>query len=118
MAVDPRNTSRRCPACGHTGKKNRPTQEKAEVVSVGREPVSAKWLLSPPCRPAPPVSGRRRVNRAGPSASTPTASPTGARTLYAVSAGGREALLRCRAKPSVGSEAPSRSLRPRQAGPS
>ncbi len=28
MAVDPRNTSRRCPACGHTAKENRPTQEK------------------------------------------------------------------------------------------
>lgn len=27
MAVDPRNTSRRCPACGHTAKENRPTQE-------------------------------------------------------------------------------------------
>lgn len=28
MAVDPRNTSRRCPACGHTAKENRPTQDK------------------------------------------------------------------------------------------
>ncbi|MGW2706999.1 RNA-guided endonuclease InsQ/TnpB family protein [Streptomyces sp. NPDC001340] len=28
MAVDPRNTSRRCPACGHAAKENRPTQEK------------------------------------------------------------------------------------------
>ncbi|MBY8846881.1 RNA-guided endonuclease TnpB family protein [Streptomyces sp. SP2-10] len=28
MAVDPRNTSRRCPACGNTAKENRPTQEK------------------------------------------------------------------------------------------
>ncbi|WP_372346891.1 zinc ribbon domain-containing protein [Streptomyces sp. KL116D] len=28
MAVEPRNTSRRCPACGHTAKENRPTQEK------------------------------------------------------------------------------------------
>ncbi|GGJ30696.1 RNA-guided endonuclease InsQ/TnpB family protein [Streptomyces brasiliensis] len=28
MAVDPRNTSRRCPECGHTAKENRPTQEK------------------------------------------------------------------------------------------
>ncbi|MET8954530.1 transposase, partial [Streptomyces sp. NPDC004533] len=28
IAVDPRNTSRRCPECGHTAKENRPTQEK------------------------------------------------------------------------------------------
>lgn len=28
MAVDPRNTSRRCPACGHIAKESRPTQEK------------------------------------------------------------------------------------------
>ncbi|MGI5519112.1 RNA-guided endonuclease InsQ/TnpB family protein [Streptomyces sp. CA-106131] len=28
MAVDPRNTSRRCPECGHTAKENRPIQEK------------------------------------------------------------------------------------------
>ncbi|MFI6655465.1 RNA-guided endonuclease InsQ/TnpB family protein [Streptomyces sp. NPDC050523] len=28
IAVDPRNTSRRCPKCGHTAKENRPTQEK------------------------------------------------------------------------------------------
>ncbi|MFJ3791580.1 RNA-guided endonuclease InsQ/TnpB family protein [Kitasatospora sp. NPDC090091] len=27
IVVDPRNTSRRCPACGHTAKENRPTQE-------------------------------------------------------------------------------------------
>ncbi|MGG2458755.1 RNA-guided endonuclease InsQ/TnpB family protein [Streptomyces sp. RGM 3693] len=35
MAVDPRNTSRRCPACGHTAKRNRPTQEKFHCVSCG-----------------------------------------------------------------------------------
>ncbi|MFI9365012.1 RNA-guided endonuclease InsQ/TnpB family protein [Kitasatospora sp. NPDC053057] len=35
MAVDPRNTSRRCPACGHTAKENRPTQEKFHCVSCG-----------------------------------------------------------------------------------
>jgi len=33
MAVDPRNTSRRCPECGHTAKENRPTQEKFHCVS-------------------------------------------------------------------------------------
>ncbi|QIY76401.1 RNA-guided endonuclease InsQ/TnpB family protein [Streptomyces sp. RLB1-33] len=33
IAVDPRNTSRRCPACGHTAKENRPTQEKFHCVS-------------------------------------------------------------------------------------
>ncbi|MFD4143152.1 RNA-guided endonuclease InsQ/TnpB family protein, partial [Streptomyces sp. NPDC058572] len=27
IAVDPRNTSRRCPECGHTAKENRPTQD-------------------------------------------------------------------------------------------
>ncbi|ATW52869.1 RNA-guided endonuclease InsQ/TnpB family protein [Streptomyces peucetius] len=35
MAVDPRNTSRRCPECGHTVKENRPTQEKFHCVSCG-----------------------------------------------------------------------------------
>ncbi|MFE9781930.1 RNA-guided endonuclease InsQ/TnpB family protein [Streptomyces sp. NPDC005775] len=35
MAVDPRNTSRRCPACGHTAKENRPTQEKFHCVDCG-----------------------------------------------------------------------------------
>ncbi|MGW8846404.1 RNA-guided endonuclease InsQ/TnpB family protein [Streptomyces xiamenensis] len=36
MAVEPRNTSRRCPACGHTAKENRPTQEKFHCVSCGQ----------------------------------------------------------------------------------
>jgi putative transposase len=35
MAVAPRNTSRRCPECGHTAKENRPTQEKFHCVSCG-----------------------------------------------------------------------------------
>lgn len=35
MAVDPRNTSRRCPACGHTAKENRLTQEKFHCVACG-----------------------------------------------------------------------------------
>lgn len=35
MAVDPRNTSRRCPECGHTAKENRLTQEKFHCVSCG-----------------------------------------------------------------------------------
>ncbi|MEU1272673.1 transposase [Streptomyces sp. NPDC005799] len=35
MAVDPRNTSRRCPACGHTANENRPTQERFHCVSCG-----------------------------------------------------------------------------------
>ncbi|MFG2793685.1 RNA-guided endonuclease InsQ/TnpB family protein [Streptomyces sp. NPDC048419] len=33
IAVDPRNTSRTCPVCGHTAKENRPTQEKFHCVS-------------------------------------------------------------------------------------
>ncbi|MFV5998836.1 RNA-guided endonuclease InsQ/TnpB family protein [Streptomyces sp. NPDC056231] len=37
MAVDPRNTSRRCPRCGHTAKENRPTQEKFHCVSCGHQ---------------------------------------------------------------------------------
>ncbi|MGW3599278.1 RNA-guided endonuclease InsQ/TnpB family protein [Streptomyces sp. NPDC005167] len=37
MAVDPRNTSRRCPECGHTAKENRPTQEKFHCVSCGHQ---------------------------------------------------------------------------------
>ncbi|MEV8564553.1 transposase [Streptomyces sp. NPDC051322] len=35
IAVDPRNTSRRCPACGHTAKENRPTQEKFHCGACG-----------------------------------------------------------------------------------
>ncbi|MFD0033282.1 RNA-guided endonuclease InsQ/TnpB family protein [Streptomyces sp. NPDC055059] len=35
IAVDPRNTSRKCPACGHTSAENRPTQAKFHCVSCG-----------------------------------------------------------------------------------
>ncbi|MDQ0946760.1 transposase [Streptomyces phaeochromogenes] len=35
IAVDPRNTSRTCPECGHTAKENRPTQGKFHCVSCG-----------------------------------------------------------------------------------
>ncbi|MCF1512550.1 RNA-guided endonuclease InsQ/TnpB family protein [Streptomyces glomeratus] len=35
MAVDPRNTSRRCPKCGHIAKENRPAQEKFHCVACG-----------------------------------------------------------------------------------
>ncbi|MET7543305.1 transposase [Streptomyces sp. NPDC005507] len=35
IAVDPRNTSRKCPECGHTGAENRPTQAKFHCVSCG-----------------------------------------------------------------------------------
>ncbi|MBB5934385.1 RNA-guided endonuclease InsQ/TnpB family protein, partial [Streptomyces zagrosensis] len=35
IAVDPRNTSRTCPECGHTAKENRPTQEKFHCLSCG-----------------------------------------------------------------------------------
>lgn len=35
IAVDPRNTSRRCPDCGHIAKENRPTQEKFHCVACG-----------------------------------------------------------------------------------
>jgi putative transposase len=37
IAVDPRNTSRQCPECGHTAKENRPTQEKFHCVSCGHQ---------------------------------------------------------------------------------
>ncbi|MFD7450883.1 RNA-guided endonuclease InsQ/TnpB family protein [Kitasatospora sp. NPDC059827] len=37
IAVDPRNTSRTCPPCGHTAKENRPTQEKFHCVSCGHQ---------------------------------------------------------------------------------
>ncbi|MFI5474093.1 RNA-guided endonuclease InsQ/TnpB family protein [Streptomyces cacaoi] len=36
-AVDPRNTSRTCPECGHTAKGNRPTREKFHCVSCGHD---------------------------------------------------------------------------------
>lgn len=35
IAVDPRNTSRTCPGCGHVAKENRPTREKFHCVSCG-----------------------------------------------------------------------------------
>ncbi|WP_318208895.1 MULTISPECIES: transposase [unclassified Streptomyces] len=35
IAVDPRDTSRTCPECGHVAKENRPTQEKFHCVSCG-----------------------------------------------------------------------------------
>ncbi|WP_033826178.1 RNA-guided endonuclease TnpB family protein [Kitasatospora sp. MBT63] len=35
IAVDPRNTSRTCPECGHVAKENRPTQEKFHCGSCG-----------------------------------------------------------------------------------
>ncbi|MEU0821691.1 RNA-guided endonuclease InsQ/TnpB family protein [Streptomyces mirabilis] len=35
IAVDPRNTSRTCPKCGHVAAENRPTQEKFHCVSCG-----------------------------------------------------------------------------------
>jgi putative transposase len=34
-AVDPRNTSRTCPECGHAAKENRPTQEKFHCAACG-----------------------------------------------------------------------------------
>ncbi|WP_327336755.1 MULTISPECIES: RNA-guided endonuclease InsQ/TnpB family protein [unclassified Streptomyces] len=37
MAVDPRNTSRTCPGCGHTAKENRPTQEKFHCLDCGHQ---------------------------------------------------------------------------------
>ncbi|MGW1710098.1 RNA-guided endonuclease InsQ/TnpB family protein [Streptomyces sp. NPDC002206] len=37
MAVDPRNTSRRCPECGYIAKENRLTQEKFHCVSCGHQ---------------------------------------------------------------------------------
>jgi putative transposase len=35
IPVDPRNTSRTCPECGHTSGDNRPTQEKFECTQCG-----------------------------------------------------------------------------------
>ena len=35
MAVDPKNTSRTCPCCGHTDKENRQTQAKFECIKCG-----------------------------------------------------------------------------------
>jgi putative transposase len=37
MAVDPRNTPRRCPQCGHTAKETRPTQDEFHCVSCGHQ---------------------------------------------------------------------------------
>ncbi|WP_405192383.1 RNA-guided endonuclease InsQ/TnpB family protein [Streptomyces anthocyanicus] len=35
MAVDPRNTSRTCPMCGHVSAENRPTQDKFQCTACG-----------------------------------------------------------------------------------
>jgi predicted RNA-binding Zn-ribbon protein involved in translation (DUF1610 family) len=35
IAVDPRNTSRTCPECGHVSAENRPAQEKFHCVACG-----------------------------------------------------------------------------------
>lgn len=37
IAVDPRNTSRTCPECGHVATENRSTQEKFHCVSCDRQ---------------------------------------------------------------------------------
>jgi putative transposase len=37
IAVDPRNTSRTCPACGHTVKENRPTRETFHCVACSHQ---------------------------------------------------------------------------------
>lgn len=37
IGVDPRNTSRTCPECGHVAKENRPTQEKFHCQSCGHQ---------------------------------------------------------------------------------
>ncbi len=37
IAVDPRNTSRSCPECGHVSAENRPTQEKFHCQSCGHQ---------------------------------------------------------------------------------
>ncbi|ALO07910.1 Putative transposase [Streptomyces venezuelae] len=52
MAVDPRNTSRRCLECGHIAKENRPTQEKFHCVECGHQAYAD-------------VVGARNVLRAG-----------------------------------------------------
>ncbi|MFH8381788.1 zinc ribbon domain-containing protein [Kitasatospora sp. NPDC018058] len=48
-AADPRSTSRRCPACGHTVKENRPAQDTFHCVSCGHrvhaDPVGAVSTL-------------------------------------------------------------------------
>ncbi|MFJ9242514.1 RNA-guided endonuclease InsQ/TnpB family protein [Streptomyces sp. NPDC101776] len=72
IAVDPRNTSRECPECGHTVKENRPTQEKFHCVSCGHtahaDEVGALNVLraglvrrnaNPAQREAAPVTGWR-----------------------------------------------------------
>ncbi|MGW1745742.1 RNA-guided endonuclease InsQ/TnpB family protein [Streptomyces sp. NPDC002092] len=50
IPVDPRNTSRTCPACGHVAKENRATQAKFECVTCGftanADHVGAKNVLN------------------------------------------------------------------------
>ncbi|MEV5779347.1 zinc ribbon domain-containing protein [Streptomyces antimycoticus] len=58
----PRNTSRRCPACGHTAKENRPTQEQSRCVSCGHthaDTVGAINVLQPSRGPDTHASRKR-----------------------------------------------------------
>ncbi|MFE6058779.1 RNA-guided endonuclease InsQ/TnpB family protein [Streptomyces sp. NPDC056431] len=76
IAVDPRDTSRTCPECGHVAKESRPTQEKFHCVSCGHsahaDTVGARNVLraglarreaSPAWREAPSfMRGRSHVS--------------------------------------------------------
>ena len=46
MAVDPRNTSRRCPECGHTAKENRPTRRSSTVRRAVTTRTLTPWVRS------------------------------------------------------------------------
>ncbi|MFI1768900.1 zinc ribbon domain-containing protein [Streptomyces sp. NPDC020800] len=80
MAVNPRDTSRRCPACGHTAEENGPTQEKFHCLSCGHnahaDTVGALKVLRAGlarCE-APPISKKT----AEPTTPNWSSSPTGA----------------------------------------
>ena len=54
--VDPRNTSRQCPRCGHTSKRNRPSQAKFRCVECGHRGHADHIAASN-------IAGRAAVNR-------------------------------------------------------
>jgi putative transposase len=56
VQVDPRNTSRTCPRCGHTSKRNRPSQARFRCVACGHNGHADDIA-------AGNIAGRAAVNR-------------------------------------------------------
>ncbi len=72
LALDPRNSSRTCSACGHCAKGNRPSQERFCCLRCGFSSnadfnaalVLRQWALGQPCNPAPELAGNSPSRKA------------------------------------------------------